>query len=276
MSDPETVLPTADDTAAANAEATDANPAAANDAAGKPDAEKQDSKPEKTEAERERARMQRGIDRKTRQAAEARAEAAQLREEIARLRASSIDGTNAKPADDTDTLSLSRAQLAALVKQEAAKLAPTISQQSAEIEQRRAIVAGLSKAWGAEKFDALAADLDEAVGGLADRSGKPKPVADAIFEADKPQALIEYLADPENADEADSLGRMGPIQAGRAIAKLEIKLAALREKDKPQPSKAATPIEPVRGTGAAPTGYSETMTDAQFAAFRKRQIAQRR
>ena len=271
----ETVLPTADETAAASAtqDQTDANRAI--DEADSPEGEKPEAKPEKTEAERERARMQRGIDRKTRQAAEAKAEAAQLRDELERLRSSSIGDTNRQPKDDSETLSLSRAELDALVKQEASKLAPTIKQQADEIEHRRGIVTSLSKAWGAEKFDALAADLDEAVGGLADRSGKPKPVADAIFESDKPQALIEYLADPENADEADSLGRMSPIQAGRAIAKLEAKLAAASEQEKPQPSKSAVPPEAVRGQGGA-TKDPARMTDAEFAQWRRRQISQRR
>ena len=268
----DTVLPPADDTAAADTDAskalTDANPAI-DEADG--DEPKPDAKPEKTEAERERARMQRGIDRKTRQAAEAKAEAAQLRDEVARLRGNANSDINTQPTGDSDTLTLSRAEIAALIKQEASKLAPTITQQQAEIEQRRGIVSSLSKAWGAEKFDALAAELDDAVGGLADRTGRPKPVADAIFESDKPKALIEYLADPDHADEADALGRMSPIQVGRAIARIEAKLA-----DKPQPSKAATPPEAVRGQGAAPVGYSPTMTDAQFAALRRKQIAQRR
>jgi hypothetical protein len=269
------VLPPADEPAAADTDAskalTDANRAI--DGADEP---LPDTKPEKTEAERERMRMQRGIDRKTRQAAEAKAEAAQLRDELARLRGNANSDINTQQTGDSDTLTLSRAEIAALIKQEASRLAPTITQQQTEIEQRRGIVSSLSKAWGAEKFDAMAAELDEAVGGLADRTGRPKPVADAIFESDRPQALIEYLADPDNADEADVLSRMSPIQVGRAVAKLESKLAALSEQSKPQPSKAATPPAAVRGQGAAPTGYSPHMTDAQYAAFRKRQIAQRR
>lgn len=205
------------------------------------------AKPEKTPEQRERERMQRGIDRKTRQAAEARAEAEQLRQELSRLRGEGGGAKNPQPQDEDDTVSLSRAELAEMVKSEAAKLAPTLKQQQAEMEHRTSVVEKLAKDLGQERFDALASDLDEALGGLADRSGKPKPATDAIFEADDPKAVIEYLADPDNDAEAEAIGRMSAVQAGRAIAKLELKLAEAKAKDKPQRSKAPEPIEPARG-----------------------------
>ena len=208
-----------------------------------------EAKPEKTEAERERARMQRGIDRKTRQAAEARAEAAQLREENQRLRSAGNGDTVRQQDGESDKLTLSRAEIADLIRTEAGKLAPKISSQNAEIEQRRAVVDSLAKDWGAERFDALAADLDEAVGGLRGSDGKPTAVAEAIFESESPKALIEYLADPDNADEAESLAQMAPIKLGRAVAKLEAKLAAKSEPDKPKPSKRPAPLEAIRGQG---------------------------
>lgn len=214
---------------------------------GQQEAEK---KPEKTPEQRERERMQRGIDRKTRQAAEARAEAAALRRELDHLRGSASAQNNA-PQDDSEPVSLSRAELAEMVKREAEKLAPALKQETAEIERRRGVVESLSKDLGQERFDALAADLDEAIGGLADRSGKPRPATDAIFEADDPRAVIEYLADEENADEAEAIGRMSPVQAGRAIAKLEQKISAIKAQDKPKPSKAAPPLEPLRGQGGS-------------------------
>lgn len=213
------------------------------------DAGKAEEKPQKSPEERERQRMQRGIDRKTRQAAEAKAEAAQLRAELDRLRAGSIDGTNRQPQDDSEPVSLSRAELARLVKEEAAKLAPTIKQQEAEIEHRTGVIQSLAKTWGQEKFDTLAAELDDTFGGLADASGRPKPATDAIFEADDPAAVIEFLADPENADRAEAIGRMGPTQAGRAIAKLEAEIAAKKADSKPRASNAPRPVEALRGAG---------------------------
>jgi len=218
-------------------------------------------KPAKTEAERAQDRMQRKIDRLVRQREELRAQLGNRQD----LRQPAIGDTNAPQQDDSDTLSLSRAELAAMVKTEAAKLAPTIKQQEAEIEHRRGVVASLAKQWGSEKFDSLAADLDEAIGGLADRGGRPKPVADAIFESDAPAALIEYLADEDNADEAEALARMNPIQVGRAIAKLESKLAATKASDKPQRSNAPAPVESVKASGASFEPDESKMTDAQWA-----------
>ena len=234
---------------------------------GEADKPEGQQKPEKTPEQRELDRMRRGIDRKTRQAAEARAELEQARQELDRLRRPEIGDTNAKSGDDSESLSLSRSQLAELVKAEAAKLAPTITQQKAEIEHRQGIVASLSKQWGAEKFDALAADLDEAIGGLADRTGRAKPVADAIFDSDSPAALIEYLADPENADEAERLANLRPVQLGRAIAGIETKIKAAADKAKPVPSKAGAPLEPLRSQGVSPIDESR-MTDEQFARHR--------
>ena len=266
----DTALPVVDESTAASAQAVPDAPA---DTEVKVEAPAE-PKHEKTPEQRELDRMRRGIDRKTRQAAEARAELEQARQELDRLRKPAIGDTNGQSRDDSDSLSLSRAQLAELVKAEAAKLAPTITQQKAEIEHRQSVVASLSKQWGSEKFDALAADLDEAIGGLADRSGRPKPVADAIFESESPAAIIEYLADPENADEADRLAQMTPIQVGRAIGRLEAKLST--KPAKPEPSKAPKPLEALRGTGAASNDDPSTMSDKQFAEWRKRQISQRR
>jgi hypothetical protein len=136
-----------------------------------------------------------------------------------------------------------------MVNERAAKIAPTIKQQQAEIEHRQGIVNSLAKEWGQDKFDAHASELDEAFGGLADASGKPKPATDAIFESEMPKALIEYLTDPDNADEAEALGRMSATQAGRTIAKIEAKLSTKKAEAKPQPSNAPTPIEGARGGG---------------------------
>ena len=125
--------------------------------------------------------------------------------------------------------------------------------QKAEIEQRAKVVQNLAKSWGAEKFDQIASELDDAFGGLADPQGKPKPATDAIFEADDPKALVEYLSDPEHADEAANIARMNAISAGRAIGKIEAKLAAMKAESKPQRSSAAAPLSAVRGAGAVNT-----------------------
>lgn len=230
--------------------------------------EKKEPKAEKTPEQREIDRLRRGIDRKTRQLAETRARLDLTRDPIG--------GNNQAQANDSEQLSLTRAELSRLVKAEAEKLAPTVSAERTEAEQRRGVVESLAKSWGEEKFDQMAADLNEAFGGdegtnaLMDHNGKPRPATDAIFTADNPQALIEYLADPDNADEAERIAGMGPLQAGRAIAKLETKLEAAKAKDKPQRSKAPEPLEAVNG-GGTPKGMPDPTNTKAWIHWRNQQ-----
>lgn len=238
--------PTQDPAQATNAlnAAIDAENGANNDTPADDKPKEAEQPKQKTPEEREIARLRRANSRLLQQRAELRArnsDAPLTREPIAR--------DNGAPQSDNETLSLSRQELNDLIDKEARKLAPQIKQQETEIEHRRAIVAGLAKEWGKEKFDALASELDDAFDGLVDDNGRPKPAADAIFESEDARALIEYLADPDHADEAEAIGRLSAVAAGRAITKLEAKLAADKAKDKPQPSKVAAPIEQVRGAG---------------------------
>lgn len=206
----------------------------------------QQVKPEKTPEERERARMQRGIDRRTRQLAEARAEAEYLRKQLTQ---GQNKADNQATANDSEPLSLTRAQINEMVKAEAEKLAPTLKDQALEVQRRQSVIQSLAKTWGQEKFDELSSDLDDAVGGLTDSSGSIKPAIEAIFEADEPAKVIEYLADPDNLEEAERIAKLGPMAAGKAIAKLEAKLAAQAPKPKTKVSNAPAPLEAVRGQG---------------------------
>lgn len=244
----DTVLPSADESAVAGEQQqadTLANPETQQ---AEPVEKTEEAKPEKTPEQRALARAERKIDRLVRQREELRAQLGRPAN-AQDLQDRAIDGTNRQQQDDSDSVSLSRAELQRLVREEATKLAPAIKEQQAEIEQRQKVVQGLAKSWGQEKFDTLAADLDDAFGGLANAKGQPKPATDAIFEADDPASLIEYLADPDNSDEADAIARMSASQAGRAIAKLESRLAEQKAEAKPKPSKAAAPLEPIRGDG---------------------------
>jgi hypothetical protein len=180
---------------------------------------------------------------------------------------------NQSTQDDSETLSLSRQDLERLVQEEARKLAPVLKDQETVIEQRRRVAEGLAKEWGQDGFKARAQDLDAAFNGLTMADKSPKPAVDAIFEAEKPAAIIEYLTDPDNASEAEAISRMSAVQAGRAIARLEMKLSA-KVPDKPQPSKAPAPIENERGQGKIVSDPSQ-MSDKEFILWRKRQIAQR-
>lgn len=230
--------------------------------------EEKEQKEDKHPLERELKRAQRRIDNLTRQKYELANEINSLRQ----LQTKPIESDNRQQQDDSEPLTLSKADLRKLVEEEAKKIAPTISEQQKEIEHRRGIVDRLAKSWGKERFDALASDLDEAFGGLVDSSKRPKPATDAIFEADDPAALIEYLADPENADEAEALGRMSAVRAGRAVAKLEQRLASKKAESKPEPSKAAEPIETVRGTGTVPLVPSDKLPIDQWVKLERERL----
>lgn len=199
------------------------------------------AKPEKTPEQREIERLRRAVDRKTRLLADERARnVAPQRQER---------DTSSSAGNDHQTYQLTQAQIDELVTQRATQLAPTLREEAAQVEHRMGVVQTLEKTWGSERFKELSSDLDDAFGGLADRNGKPTPAVEAIFEADSPAAVIEHLADPENHEEAERISRMSAAQAGKAIAKLEARLAAEAARDKPKPSKAPAPIEPIKGQG---------------------------
>lgn len=229
------------------------------------------AKPVKSPEQREIERLRRGIDRKTRQLAEERARR-QLPESA--FSSDTRPANNRASADDDAPVTLTRAEVAKLVKAEAEKLAPTLRDQHLEVRRRQSVVQGLAKEWGAERFDELSSDLDDAFGGLEDASGRPKPAIEAVFEADSPAKVIEWLADPDNAEEAERISKLSAVQAGKAIAKLEAKLAT-EAKGKPQPSKAPAPLETVRGQGKPDKRLADLSGEA-FEKRRREQIAQRR
>jgi hypothetical protein len=229
---------------------------------GETEAEKEakpEAKPEKTAEQREIERLRRGIDRRTRQLSDARAQ----------LNLRPNNETN-QQADDSEPLSLTRSQLHEMVTAEAEKLAPTFRQQAAETERRQGVVQSLAKTWGQERFDEVSAELDDVFGGLTDRSGKPKPAMEAVFESDSPKEVIEWLTDPENADEAERISRLDSVQAGRAIAKLEARISDKAESGKPKPSKAPAPLEAVRGQGNV-SGAPDPSDTKRWIAWRNEQ-----
>ena len=215
---------------------------------------------EKTPEQREIERLRRGIDRRTRQLYELRAQ--QQAPRLDGLTGRQGQADNRGVADDSEPLSVTRAELAQMVKAEAERLAPTLQEQRTEVERRQGVIQSLAKTWGQERFDELASDLDDAMGGLTARSGRPKPASEAVFEADEPARVIEYLADPDHADEADRIARMSAAQAGKAIARLEDRLKAQAQQSTPKASKAPAPLEAVRGGGNTSGAPDPTDTKA--------------
>lgn len=243
-----------------------------------PQQEKQEP-PEISPQERELRRLRKNEARLLRQRAQALAELDQYRQQVAYTSPKTSDTTPA--ADDDQPVTLTRAQIRQLATEEAKRIAPTLQQEEAAEKQRRGVVDGLAEKWGQERFDALARDLDSAFDGLRSTQGKPKPAVDVIFESDMPADLIEYLADPENADEAEALARMNDRQAARAVVKLEAKLQAkaaeAKAKAKPQASSAAPPLEAPRssGTTAAMPSDSDSI-DVWVKKERERMAKQRK
>lgn len=258
MSTEDTALPDSVISDAGASEPADHSAAApeANDQGGAENAEPEaKAKPEKTAEQREIDRLRRRVDNLTRQKYELRA-----------ATPAAAPQQQSSQADDDEPVTLTRAELQRQIAEQARQLAPSMTEQRAEAERRHGVVASLAKEWGAEKFDTLSAELDEAFGGLVDRSGTPKAATDAIFHADNPKAVIEYLTDPDNADEADRISKLTAVQAGRAIAKLEGKLEAEKSKAKPKPSNAPSPLEPARG-GGVPTGMPDPSNTKAYIAW---------
>lgn len=225
-----------------------------------------EKKAEKTPEQKAIERLERKLGRVIGQREEARAERQQLREQIASLQKSPIDGTNGQQDTDSDTLTLSKAQLRQVIEAEAKKLAPTIKGEAETAARQREVVSGLVKAWGQETFTERTNELAEVL--------EPSKQM-LVLDTDDPAALIQYLTDVDNADEAEAIGKLPIGRAGYALAKIAAKLEAAKTQDKPKASKAPAPIEPSRGQGAALQGYHPNMTDAQFAAWRKSQKAAR-
>lgn len=217
-------------------------------------------KKEKTAEQREIERLRRRVDNLTRKRYDAEARAAQAGQQQHQQQ-------NSNDSDDDEPVSMTRAELKQHIAEQARQLAPAMTQQQATADHRAGVVASLAKEWGDEKFNTLAADLDDAFGGLADRSGAPKAATDAIFESDDPKALIEYLADPDNADEAAQLAKLSAVQAGRAIGRLEEKLKVAKTASKPKPSQAAQPIEPPRGGGGSMSSMPDPSNTKAYIAW---------
>lgn len=220
-----------------------------------------EEKPQKTPEQLEINRLRKATARLTRQREEARARLAYVQQQIPQA---------TTQTDDGETLSLTRAELAELVNQQAEQLAPTIQKQQAQVEQREAVLQGLLKSVGKEGYDELTGNLEDAFNGFTDNQGNMKPCLDAVFYAEKPQAVMKYLADPDNFEEAESIASMNAIQAGRAIARLEFKLEEASKNAKPKPSNAVKPLEAVKG-GATIKGMPDPSDTKAYIAWANEQ-----
>lgn len=127
----------------------------------------------------------------------------------------------------------------------------------------------VARAWNAkvekardalEDFDEVCAESEAIV---------TKPMSDAILESDHGALIAYHLA--KNPAEAERISKLSPSKQAAAVVALEEKVKAPAK----QPSKAPEPINPV-GQKAEVEKDPAKMTDAEFNAWRRRQIAQRR
>jgi hypothetical protein len=142
--------------------------------------------------------------------------------------------------DDSEPLSLTKAELAKMIEDGANKLAPTIAKQKATEEQIRSAALSVRESLGNDEFETI---TDE----LADIFPQDKQLT--LLQAENPAELIKYLADPDHASEAEKLSSLSDFQFGLAVAKLQTKLAA--KTAKPQSSKAPEPLTLSRATASA-------------------------
>jgi hypothetical protein len=191
-----------------------------------------------------------------------------------RLQSRAVDDINQPDEDDSEPVSLSRKELAALVEREAKKLAPQLSKQESVIEQRKRVAEGLVKDLGQERFTALTDDLDNALDGMEASKGRLKPAVEALLKVPNTRQVMEFLTDPDNEAQALAIGRMeDPVDAAFAIRELSMSLSAKKSDDKPQPSKAGAPIEMERGRGTVKTEAPSDMS--QYMAWANKQYTRR-
>lgn len=97
-------------------------------------------------------------------------------------------------------------------------------------------------------------------------------MAEAIRDSDEGPALAYYLA--KNRDVAEAISTLPPFAAARELGKIEARLTA----PPPAPPVSAAPPPPPKLSATEPAIDKDPsqMTDAEFAKWRKRQIAQRR
>lgn len=98
-------------------------------------------------------------------------------------------------------------------------------------------------------------------------------MAKVIMESDLGPQVAYYLAD--NEDKARAIAQLDPLSVAREIGRIEARLEAAKVPPKPPVSQAPPPAPKLDATDAGVEKDPATMSDNEFAKWRKRQIAQR-
>ena len=217
--------------------------------------------------------VQKRIDRAVRQKYEAEAKTGVLEERIRQLeqgqRQQAPRDTGAPKLDQFDNIEDYVEAKAAYVADK--RIEEKLSARE-KVENERNAQAAQSKSaesWQKRVMTAQAemSDYDDVVGS-SDIVFKDPVVLSAIQESDIGPKIAYYLA--SNPDEADDIAGMTGIAAVRAIGRLEAKLSV-------KGSNVTRTPEPIKTVGQKATVTKEPskMSDAEFAKWRKSQIAQR-
>lgn len=155
-----------------------------------------------------------------------------------------------------------RAEAAKAAKEEASKW-----RQEQEAQQRRAKFDER-----AAKFAATNPEYAEVISGAWDCS---QSMAEAIEDSEEGPAIAFYLA--QNPEIASQLSRLGPVQSGREIDRIERKLVEERKKAAEKPVSQAPPPPPkIEGSNPGNVENDPSkMTDDQFRKWREKTIARR-
>lgn len=228
-------------------------------------------KPE-TEEQR-KSKFQRRIERKNADLAAERMRSQMLQERLERLEAQARPQQQKDAGAPTlDQFEDFESYMSARVAYEAEKVVETrlgkVQQQEAarkaQEAQSRVLTSWQDKQTAAaEKY----ADFDEVVS-ESDAPVTPS-MSQAIVESDLGADIAYYLA--QHPDDAKAIAQLSPIRQIAAIGKLEAVVSAVPAK---KVTEAPAPITPT-GSKAKAEKDPAQMTDAEFAAWRKRQIAQR-
>ncbi len=116
---------------------------------------------------------------------------------------------------------------------------------------------------------AVQAVADE-IGVPFDSKGRPTPTMAAILDADEPEKMIQHLAD--NPELAAELADLSPSKQIRRIVQIE---KEMNEDTKPRQSNAPKPATPVNSGATTAAKDPSTMTDKEFAEFRRSEIKKR-
>lgn len=209
---------------------------------------------EKDERDKALARMERRINKKHAEAAAAIERARLLEERLKSYETNQPQEQALDPNDPAKVEAKARELAAELVRhQEVAKTIDGVLKAGRELPE----------------FDKACNFINDELP-FYERNGKPTPFLEAVLEFDEPAKLLHHLG--TNPDLVDELAELNHT---RRIRRLDAIERELKEKATPKTSSAPKPLAPVKGSGSDSKDPSQ-MTDAEFAAWRRRQIAQRR